>query len=100
MHWKRYTLVALFIILALMFAGCQPAAEQPSGEEPAGEEPAEEPMEEMVFKVGFLGPFSGPSAQTGKQFTGGITMALESYERSLGSDHPLVEELRDTLDRV
>jgi branched-chain amino acid transport system substrate-binding protein len=52
-------------------------------EEAAEEEEAEEPEEE-VFKLGVLGPFSGPSAQTGKQFKGGATIALEGYDYKIG----------------
>ena len=41
------------------------------------------------FKIGILGPFSGPSAQTGKQFKGGAQLALEEFDYKIG--HYLVE---------
>ncbi len=92
MRLKRYTLVAILIILALVFAGCapaadQPAAEEPAAEEPAAEEPAEEPaeeMEEMVFTIGVLGPFTGPAARTGEEFRTSSEMALEAIDYTIG----------------
>ena len=90
MRLKRYTLVAIFIILALLFAGCAPATQEPAAEEPAAEEPgeaeepADEPMEEMVFTIGVLGPFTGPSARTGEEFRVSSEMALEAIDYTIG----------------
>jgi branched-chain amino acid transport system substrate-binding protein len=85
MRLKRYTLVAILIVLALLFAGCAPATQQPAGEEPAGEEPAgEEPMAEKVFTIGVLGPFTGPSARTGDEFRVSSEMALEAIDYKIG----------------
>ncbi|MGD2057433.1 MAG: ABC transporter substrate-binding protein [Anaerolineales bacterium] len=84
MRVKRYTLVAILIILALLFAGCAPATQEPAGEEPAGEEPMEEPMEEKVFTIGVLGPFTGPSARTGDEFRVSSEMALEAIDYKIG----------------
>ncbi|MFN2282581.1 MAG: ABC transporter substrate-binding protein, partial [Anaerolineales bacterium] len=64
---KVFMIVAVLIALSLVLAACQAPEE-----------------EEQVFKVGFLGPFSGPSAQTGEQFKGGATIALESYDYKIG----------------
>ena len=98
---KLFLFVAVLITLSMVLSACQPQAEEPV-EEPAEEEvmeeeeaeaeeeemeeeeAEEETMEEEVFKVGFLGPFSGPSAQTGKQFKGGATIALESMDYKIG----------------
>ncbi|MBN1657183.1 MAG: ABC transporter substrate-binding protein [Anaerolineae bacterium] len=42
------------------------------------QEPVDEPMEATeTFNLGFLGPFSGPSARTGAEFKASATMALE-----------------------
>ena len=100
---KLFLFLAVLMSLSLVLSACQPQAEEPV-EEPAEEEVVveeeeeaeaeeeemeeeeaeEETMEEEVFKVGFLGPFSGPSAQTGKQFKGGATIALESMDYQIG----------------
>ena len=44
---------------------------------------------EKVFKVGILGPFSGPSARTGKEFKGSATMAFEAINWKIG-DYKIV----------
>jgi branched-chain amino acid transport system substrate-binding protein len=62
-----------------------PKGETPEISEAPAEEEAAEPMEATeTFKLGILGPFSGPSAQTGEQFRGGATIALESYDYQVG----------------
>jgi branched-chain amino acid transport system substrate-binding protein len=68
-----------------------PPAEEPEVEEPVAEEPVEEPAEEepaaeepamepKVFKLGIMGPFSGPSARTGDEFKGAANMAFDAIE--------------------
>jgi branched-chain amino acid transport system substrate-binding protein len=89
MRLKRYTLVAILIILALVIAGCAPTTQAPAVEEPAeaeepAEEPMEEPMEEKVFTIGVLGPFTGPSARTGDEFRIASEMALEAIDYKIG----------------
>jgi len=79
MKFKRSDLslvLAILLSLSLVLSACGPAAEAPATEAPAAEE--------MVFKLGLLGPYSGPSAQTGAQFKGGATMALEEYDYKIG----------------
>lgn len=77
-----FLVLAILLSLSLVLSACAPAAEAPvAGEAPAVEEV---PAEEMVFKLGLLGPYSGPSAQTGAQFKGGATMALEEYDYQIG----------------
>ncbi|GAB4271588.1 MAG: ABC transporter substrate-binding protein [Deferrisomatales bacterium] len=39
---------------------------------------------EKVFKVGVLGPFTGPSAKTGVEFKGSVEMALEKIDYKIG----------------
>lgn len=80
MRLKRYTLVAMFIILALVFAGCAQATPEPA-DEPAG---VEEPAEGKVFTIGVLGPFTGPSARTGEEFRTSSEMALEAIDYTIG----------------
>jgi len=91
---KLFLFVALLVALSLVFTACQAATEEPTEEpmeeesmeeeEMEEEEMEEEEMEEQVFKLGLLGPFSGPSAQTGKQFRGGATIALEKWDYTVG----------------
>ncbi|MBD3305753.1 ABC transporter substrate-binding protein [candidate division KSB3 bacterium] len=40
--------------------------------------------QEKVFKLGLLGPFSGPSARTGEEFKGSATMAFEAIDWKIG----------------
>jgi len=44
---------------------------------------------EKVFKVGILGPYSGPSARTGKEFKGSATMAFDAVDWKIG-DYKIV----------
>ena len=80
-------LLPLMVVLGLLFAvaacGPTPAPEEPAEPPAAPEataEPAqpEEPAAEAtdVFKLGILGPFSGPAAQTGDEFKGSVNMAF------------------------
>ena len=41
-------------------------------------------MAAKVFKLGVLGPFTGPAANTGKQFRGSVEMALEKIGGKIG----------------
>ncbi len=81
-HSRIFLFLALLMALTLVFTACKPQAEEAPVEEV--EEVQEEVEEEKVFKLGLLGPFSGPSAQTGKQFKGGATMALEEFDYKIG----------------
>ena len=83
-------LLPLMVVVGLMFAfaGCaQPTPEptEPPAEEGEGEPPAEEEaQEEETFKLGVLGPFSGPSARTGEEFKGAVQMAFENVDYKIG----------------
>jgi len=86
-------LLPLIVIAGLVFAfaGCaQPTpapTEAPAEEEEEAEAPAEEEepaQEEEVFKLGVLGPFSGPSARTGEEFKGAVEMAFENVDYKIG----------------
>jgi branched-chain amino acid transport system substrate-binding protein len=85
--------------LAVSLVGCgqptpeptePPAEEEEATEPPAeeeeeeGEEEAEEETEEEVFKLGVLGPFSGPSARTGDEFKAAVNMAFEAIDWKIG----------------
>ncbi|MBS3784327.1 MAG: ABC transporter substrate-binding protein, partial [Anaerolineae bacterium] len=83
-------LLPLMVIAGLMFAfaGCaQPTPEptEPPAEEGEGDAPAEEEaQEEEVFKLGVLGPFSGPSARTGDEFKAAVQMAFDGIDFKIG----------------
>jgi branched-chain amino acid transport system substrate-binding protein len=87
--WIRL-LLPLMVVVGLVFAlaGCaQPTpepTEPPAEEEEATQPPTEEEEAEEVFKLGFLGPFSGPSARTGEEFKASATMALEEIDSQIG----------------
>jgi branched-chain amino acid transport system substrate-binding protein len=91
-HKTVKTLLPLLVIvgLALAMAGCgQPTPEptEPPAEEEATEPPAEEEQEEQeeeTFKLGVLGPFSGPSARTGDEFKAAVEMAFEDVDWKIG----------------
>ncbi len=75
MKRKKYLIVSIFLIIALttfLIAG---------GEKPPAE--TEEKIEKL-FKVGILGPFSGPSARTGKEFKGSANMAFDAINWQIG----------------
>jgi branched-chain amino acid transport system substrate-binding protein len=94
---KVFPLV-LLCAMALSFVGCaQPAAPVPPAADPtaapaqAATVPAEQPttapaqaMDTEVFKLGILGPFSGPAARTGEEFKGAATMAFDNIDWQIG----------------
>ena len=88
MNFKRsslFILMALLLTFALVVSACQPAAEAPAEEVMEAEAPAEEAEEATdVFKLGILGPFSGPSARTGDEFKQSATMAFDAIEWQIG----------------
>ena len=93
MKLKALTLLivlALFGVLVACGGAATPAPAQPAAEAPAAEQPAAEapaaPVEEAteVFKLGVLGPFSGPAAQTGDEFKGSFNMAFDEINWQIG----------------
>ena len=42
------------------------------------------PAQEKVLKIGIIGPFTGPSAKTGAEFKGSVTLALEKINSKVG----------------
>ncbi len=75
-----HILTALMVVsgLVLVLAGCGP------GETPQPTEPSEPAKEEEVFKLGVLGPFSGPSARTGDEFKAAVSMAFDAIDWKIG----------------
>ena len=72
--------LALVMSLLLVAASaCGPVSAAPEATELAA--PAE-----GVFRVGVLGPFSGPSASVGAEFKGAVTMAFDTIDWQIGDD--------------
>ena len=89
---KVFIAISVLIAMSLVLAACQAPEPEVVYETVEvvieGEtviQTVEVAKEAEVFKVGFLGPFSGPSAQTGKQFKGGATIALEEVSYRIGN---------------
>jgi branched-chain amino acid transport system substrate-binding protein len=81
---KRYGLwvqkiVPLLVVIGLVLAivGCGEETAAPGATSPP--EPSEK-----VFKLGVLGPFSGPSARTGDEFKTSANMAFEAIDYKIG----------------
>jgi len=75
-------LLALAAIAGLVLAasGCGPALAQ----EPSAEPLERGAAEENIFRLGILGPFSGPSESTGREFKGAVTMAFDGVGWQIG----------------
>ena len=74
-------LLPLMIVIGLVFtvAACGPTEEPAAAPEPttAAAEPTEPAAEATeTFKLGIMGPFSGPSALTGDEFKASVNMAF------------------------
>jgi branched-chain amino acid transport system substrate-binding protein len=88
--------VVLLLAVIVSLGGCaapaaQPAAptaapaaatEAPKAAEPTAASSAAKAPE--VFKLGILGPFSGPAARTGEEFKGAATMAFDAINWQIG----------------
>ena len=61
--------------------GTEPEVLTPSGEALPEQEPVEATE---VFKLGVLGPFSGPTARTGDEFKGAVQTAFEAIDYQIG----------------
>ncbi|MDD3826143.1 MAG: ABC transporter substrate-binding protein, partial [Anaerolineae bacterium] len=60
------------------------AAREPAAEAPTAAAPAEGEEATEVFKLGVLGPFSGPTARTGDEFKGAVQTAFEAIDYQIG----------------
>jgi branched-chain amino acid transport system substrate-binding protein len=93
MKSKKVVLLVLLVIASLLIAQCtaqSPAApQQPAGQDaPAAVQPQPQPQLKE-FKIGVLGPFTGPSARTGSEFRASAEMALEKIDSTIG-DYKIV----------
>jgi len=81
-------LLPLLLVAGLVFtfAGCAPSAPAPAPTEaPKAAEPAAPAAAPEVFKLGILGPFSGPAARTGDEFKGSVNMAFDAINWQIGN---------------
>jgi branched-chain amino acid transport system substrate-binding protein len=101
MKFKLLAFLSVLILVSTVAAQCSappspaapaateaPAAatEAPAAatEAPAAATEAPAAAESKVFKLGILGPFSGPSARTGDEFKGSATMAFDAIDWQIG----------------
>lgn len=95
----RLQLAVVTVLTAGFIGGCAGPAPSPTEapteasqpEEAATEAPTEAPTEaaeeaevDKVFKLGVLGPFSGPTARIGQELQKGIELAFEDIEYQIG----------------
>ncbi len=76
----------LIIIAGLIFAlvGCGGQAPTETSEPAEGSGTSGDETQEKVFKLGVLGPFSGPSARNGEEFKNSVKMALDAIDYQIG----------------
>jgi branched-chain amino acid transport system substrate-binding protein len=75
-------MVVVGLVLALVGCGGQAPAETSEPAEGSASSGGE--AEEKVFKLGVLGPFSGPSARNGEEFKSSVKMALDAVDYQIG----------------
>ncbi len=87
-HKLFRSLLPLVVVVGLVvaFGGCAQPEPEPTEPPPVEEEPIDpvDEVEEEVFKMGVLGPFSGAAARTGEEFRASATMALEEIDYKIG----------------
>lgn len=83
MSKKHKSLIFCLIAIMLISTGCGQKATPvvPSSPTPAE---ATSAMVEKVFKVGVLGPFTGPAARTGEEMKNATIMAFEEVDYKIG----------------
>ena len=64
---RQTAVIVTLIVLSLLVTTCGPSA--PEGK---------------VFKLGILGPFTGPAARTGEEIKNSYTMAFEAIDYKIG----------------
>ena len=80
--YKRVSVaIAILVALSMLLAACAPKVE-PTQPPAATQAPATGPTK--TFKLGVLGPFSGPAARTGQEFRGAAEMAFEAIDYQIG----------------
>jgi branched-chain amino acid transport system substrate-binding protein len=79
----RFLCLMALAVLALALAACHPA--ELIGPEDVHGEPLRSQPKEHIFSLGVLGPFSGPSESTGREYWRAVTMAFEEVEWQIGS---------------
>ena len=84
MRSRRVVGLLCLVVLAglLALAACGPAAVP--GPEVKAMEPARAAAVDGIFKLGILGPFTGPSVDVGNEFKGAVTMAFDAVDWQIG----------------
>ncbi|GAB4529184.1 MAG: ABC transporter substrate-binding protein [Anaerolineae bacterium] len=80
----RFKVLALLVVLMLSVTLAAQCVAPPATVAPTEAPEEEAPVEEAVFKLGILGPFSGPSARTGDEFKGAVNMAFDAIDWQIG----------------
>jgi branched-chain amino acid transport system substrate-binding protein len=76
-------LLSLVVVAGLLFvAACGPAAT--TEPETGALEPARAAAADGIFKLGILGPFTGPAIDVGNEFKGAVTMAFDAVDWQIG----------------
>ncbi len=77
----RFGLLAVFLVLALLLAGCGPKLDQPQS---GGTGPGTKTQAAEDFKIGMAISLSGGTAKYGKASQRGVEMAIEDFNASGG----------------
>ena len=74
---KALPLVIITTLVLTAVAGCGPTTSSQKPAKPVA-------RADGIFRLGILGPFSGPSESTGTEFSGAVEMAFEAIEWRIG----------------
>jgi len=76
-HKNALPLAVIFALILVASAGCGPASSSEKSVAPVA-------IPDSTFRLGILGPFTGPSESTGTEFKGAATMALDAIDWQIG----------------
>jgi branched-chain amino acid transport system substrate-binding protein len=83
--WPAVSAIVMIVALVFALSGCTlPAAAPTIIPQPAVTTTAPAEKTAKVFKLGILGPFTGPAARTGDEFKGAATMAFDAINWQIG----------------
>ena len=76
-HPSKVLAPVVTVLLILAIAGCSSTAPQQRSAKPVA-------RAEGIFKLGVLGPFTGPSESTGNEYKGAVTIAFDAVDWRIG----------------